>query len=921
MTATSRRGPQAATGEAPLIIRFAEIEEGDLPLVGAKGYNLGRLLRAGFPVPDGFCLTTHAMRSFIREGGLEQRLRRILEHAAGGQLQVHTSWSFLGETRRLMVETPLPPRLREELRRAYEEGLGRRVVAVRSSGTREDTEAASFAGQYESFLNVRGFEYLEDAVRRCWASIWRNRVLHYLGQQRVAPSDLVLGVVVQILVKAESSGVLFTVDPLTGRDDRMLIEATLGLGETLVSGRVNPDRYLLEARSGELLAAELGDKKLVLRAMYSRDSRGEERFGAGAEPAEEPEEAERLRRTLEPAVLRELVALGTGVQEHFGRPMDIEWARERDGRLQIVQARPITQLGFEPELGEWTDANFKDGGVASGVCTPFMASLYDRIFSETQTRWWREELGVLEPEREVDWLRVFYARPYWNVGEVKRLLMRLPGFVERDFDEDLGIARPYEGPGRVSRLSLVGLLRGLAVLWRGARVQRRYLQAAPAFVGSFLQDYERLDAVDLEALGRSELLERYARLLEEDYVRTESTYFLMVYVVSLAKLDFKAIFDRVQRLAGGALDYLALVSGLTDVAHLRPFVELAEIARRLRAGGAATGGDGGGGRRPGAAPGAAPPLPELGPFLKRYQHHSTRELDITVPRWGEDPSFIERTLRQLVQAPGGEDPRALAQRQVALYERARQQAERCLRRWPLVLRPWWRRRFFRALERLRQIAWWREEVRDCSMRMYWLVRKYTLALGRRLVAEGAIGAPEELFLLRWDQVLALARGEIAPEAARREIAWNRTYLRSFRNFEPPHEIGSRHRYEHGAGTEPDSGAAGGRRLLRGVAGSPGRCRARARVVRRLEEGDRLQPGEVLVTVFTDPGWTPLMSIAGALVTETGGLLSHAAVISREYGIPAVLACAGATLAIADGQELVVDGAAGTVEICAAEGGN
>ncbi|RME70352.1 MAG: hypothetical protein D6776_11815 [Planctomycetota bacterium] len=873
----------------PWIIAFDAIEPSHQPLVGGKGAQLGELRRAGFPVPDGFCLTTEAMRAFVRQGELYPRLERIIARLVEGGLDARESWAFLGETRRLMARTPLPPALRDALQQAYEGQLGGRTVAVRSSGIREDTEDASFAGQYESFLNVRGFSFLEDAVRRCWASIWRNRVLHYVGRQVVRPDDLAMGVVVQRLVKAECSGVLFTVNPLNGRDDEMVVEATIGLGETLVSGKVNPDRYVLSTRTGAVLRSEIGEKRRVLDPLASFDDEGREVFAGGLEERECDGATGRRRESLDEATLAQLVRTGRAVQRHFQRPMDIEWARAPGGDLQLVQARAITRLGFDPDEGQWTDANFKDGGVASDVCVPFMASLYRRIFSTTMTSWW-VELGVIPPGTEIEWLRVRYARPYWNVGEVKRYLLLLPGFVEREFDEDLGIERAYEGPGRCSTLTLRGVARGLRVLWRQRRMLRRRLEAARAVVAPFLERYEQLDAIDLDALGREELFARYRALIEETYVPLESTYFYTAYAVSVAKIDFKRLYDRVRAVTGGRPRYADLVTGLRDVAHLRPYVELHRLVAQARDKG-------------------LDHVPGLADLVHRYRHHSTRELDITVPRWGEDPSFLERTAEQMLRAERLEtDPAELERRQVEAYERARAALHEAFSRWPLRLRPWLRRRFLRGLEQVRAFAWWREEVRDCSIRCYWLVRKWTLAVGRALVREQVLERCDDVFYLRWEQLDALLRGQLEPAEAREEVAFARAYVDSFRRFTPPHEIGV---------PQPEtSGVPGQTRRLRGVGGSSGVAEGTAKVVRRLEEADKLEPGDILVTVFTDPGWTPLMSLAGALVTETGGLLSHAAVISREYGIPAVLACSRATQAIADGDRLRVDGSAGIVEVVA-----
>jgi pyruvate,water dikinase len=856
----------------PLVLALEDIKDEHASLVGAKAAALAALKAKGLPVPNAFCLTTEAMRLFIREGALEARLAEIEAEATGGKLSLAESWAFLGETRKLICATEIPERLRAAIGTRYRELLGGAAAAVRSSGTKEDLGAASFAGQYETFLNVAGENRLFDAVRRCWASIWRNRVLQYAAKKGGGARDLAMGVLVQRLVRADVSGVLFTVNPLSGRDREFLVEACFGLGEALVSGKVNPDKFVVDARTGALLREEISEKRARL-VPISRESAAEP--GLGVREVEIPE-ADRRRAALAPAELAALVRLGGAVSEKLGAPADIEWALEK-GEPWLLQARPITRLHFAPDFGEWTNANFKDGGVASDVCSPFMASLYDWIFTETMNQHWRA-LGLLPEDRKVQWFAVYFAKPYWSVGEVKRCLLSVPGFVERDFDEDLGLERPYEGRGRVAPLTIGAIFRGLRTLFRVRRLYRERLAAAKAFVPGFEKEYAAWDAIAPETLSQADLAERYERLIRDFYWRTESTYFLTVYSLSMAKIDFKAVFDKANRIAGGGLSYLHLITGLRDISHLRPYKELFELARKARRTGA---------------------RPDLGPFLRKWQHHGTRELDITVARWGENRAFVEEMLDRYLAQPEDEDPAEFEERQARVYEEERKKAAAALSGRPLF-----RRKFFCGLDRMREFTWWREEVRDCSTRAYWLVRRFSLEVGRRA------GIGEDIFFLPVEKALAAVRGEVD----RDEIDWNRSYLARFRKFQNPNEIGAAHRMGERGAAGMAAPAAEPRKTLRGVPGSSGRRRARARIVRRLEEAKKVARGDAIVTVFTDPGWTPLLSIVSGIVTETGGLLSHAAVIAREYGIPAVLAAEGATLAIPDGAEIVIDGDAGVIEI-------
>ncbi|MFP5502809.1 MAG: PEP-utilizing enzyme, partial [Candidatus Sericytochromatia bacterium] len=294
-------------------------------------------------------------------------------------------------------------------------------------------------------------------------------------------------------------------------------------------------------------------------------------------------------------------------------------------------------------------------------------------------------------------------------------------------------------------------------------------------------------------------------------------------------------------------------------------------------------------------------------FLHRYRHHSVSELDITQPRWDEDPTWVLQTLKQYVLAEGVRDPHEANDRQHALYLAERRRAEAHFHKRGLLGRIAGKG-FFAKLELMRTYAWWREEIRDRSSRMYALIRRETLAVARLLTKSGALQAPEEVWHLRYPEVIDLLEGAMSPEAARALVAARREEADGYRRFTNPNELGRRFKVA-GPDAPPPEGA------LAGIACSPGVARARVRVVKTIQDGHALRPGEILVTRFTDPGWTPLFSTIAGVVTETGGVLSHAAVIAREYGIPAVLAVPGATARLKDGDWVIVDGSRGTVAPC------
>lgn len=881
-----------------MIIPFSAIRPDDLPRVGGKGLRLGLLAQAGAPVPDGFCIAAEARERFLAADGLAAWIAERTGAAAAGREE-----AALAEVRRRFEEVALPAELAGPLRAAAAARLGATRVAVRSSGVSEDLAQASFAGQYETWLNVRGDAELERAVRRCWSSAWKPGVWRYCRDHGLDPRGLQMAVVVQRMVAAEAAGVLFTVNPVTGRDREMVVEACWGLGEALVGGKVSPDRYAYDWYRGVETERRIARKEIEVVPTEAPPFTEERPVPTGR--AERP--------VLAPAEVMELAALALDVQVRFGAPQDIEWVRA-GGRFYLVQARPVTRIAYAGIPGEWTTADFKDGGVSSGVCSPFMWSLYDFIWERVMPAY-LASVHLIDAEPARVWGDMFFARPYWNVGEVKAGLKRLPGFNERVFDHDLGIEVTYAGDGFISRTTLGGIVRGLRVLAALERSFRERLEYDRAYVVRQRLRLEDLARDDPAGLDRRALCARFRRLIEEDYWISESSYFLTIFDNANSKIEFKEVFDRINRDGRFDDDYLKLLGGLEDLSHLRPIAALWELARAIRQDPAA--------RRhfletPSAALAAAQRAGTAGPFarevaayLDAHGYHSTRELDITVPSWREDPTFVFESLKNLLAGEAEPvDPRAASRRQRAQFEAARDRIAAALTAgtWARFL-PLRRRKFLRLLARVRDFLWWREEMRDYSTRMYHLIRRHALAVGRFLVEDGRLDRPEEVFLMAFPDVFRALYGEVVRVDTRALVARNRQYLESFRHFDNPNEIGDRYGGERAR--EAAAPAAGG--AFAGIPCSPGRAEGPARVVADLADAERLRPGDILVTRFTDPGWTPKFGLLAAVVTETGGLLSHAAVIAREYGIPAVLAVEGATRRLRDGQTVRVDGGRGTVE--------
>jgi pyruvate,water dikinase len=747
--------------------------------------------------------------------------------------------------------------------------------AVRSSSLQEDSAEHSFAGQFTTRLNVTA-EEIEQAVMDCYASGRSKEVRAYRAQANL-PGGGAMAVIVQAMVPATAAGVVFTSDPVTGLDTQAVAEFASGLGEDLVQGRVEAFRYRYDWLDQELC---------------------EEPSAQAGEPPVRPEQLDQLW----PAIWR--------AQEYWGQPLDLEVAFSANG-VHLLQARPITSFGYAALTDWWSTADFRDGGVSSAVYPPLMWSCYDYI--------WRQALpdfligsGMLPRCRGGGSRRaggLFFGRPYWNLSMVKEAMARVPGYKESEFDSEYGIAGTYDGQGHVTRLTL-------ASIWTLARVgvtetiwlSRRRRQAE-SLKRDLLETYQ-LREVELEECGDDGIGQVFRQITEHDYQRSESTYFSQIFLNTVHQSLFKSALLKHTDTGG----YLALIGGLGEVSHLAPFARLWELSRVIRADQAEA--------RwwaetpPGAieealASGSAGHhLPELAEFLREFGFHSERELDLLTPSWAEAPSVVIAQLVATAQLPDECSPAVDAERAAAAAEEV--QAGLAKR-----LSAWRHKRLAGKIAGMRSLLWWREEFRDVSTRYYHLIRRAALLLADFYAREGVLEKAEDIWFTTLDELWSFQDGALTGPELRRAIARHRRYYMGFRNYLSDDEIGA------GLALAPaprsGAGAGGEEGILSGYGCQPRRVTGRARVVGSVAQIGRLEPGDILVTRFTDTGWTPAFARLGGVVTEYGGVLCHAAIVSREFSIPCVVGVRGATTSIPDGALIEVDGAAGSVSIIARQG--
>ncbi|MEV0380974.1 PEP/pyruvate-binding domain-containing protein [Nonomuraea sp. NPDC050643] len=859
------------------VMDFSEIDAGMLAEVGGKAANLGELTRAGLPVPPGWALTTEAYRQVaegLEIGGLETGGEGLAERA-----------------RRHLLDAPVPDAVREAIVTSYA-ALGDDVpVAVRSSATAEDLPFASFAGQQDTFLNVVGARAVVEAVRRCWASLWTDRAVAYRESNGIDHAAVRLAVVVQVMVDARVAGVMFTANPVTGRRREAVIDAAPGLGEAVVSGAVNPDRFIVHG--GEILERQAGDKRLAIRSLP----------GGGTERVETAPESAAGGLCLTDDQVRDLAALGARVEDHYGAPQDTEWAVDADGTLWLTQARPITTLYPLPETTRPGLRVYFSVNVAQGVMgplTPMGLSAF-RLISAGGAG--LAGHGPADPLDGAPFLAVSGERVWLDLTAAVR---SRPGRALLPRALTLGEARTVSVMERLfedPRLALAHtsrrpFLRGLRSFARRVHLPSRVLMAltrpgkALAYAARLGEELDGRLAVPGSATP-AQRLDHAERMLA-------GTFPVIISIMPIVVTGY-GLFALASKLSGVPVNEMGDV--LRSVPHnptTEMDLELWHLATRVEP-------------EPFRERSVAelvrlyqeerlPPVAqrEITAFLAAYGHRGVAEIDVGVPRWSEEPAHILGVLANYLRVNGGLAPSELFAKGVQEADAAIARVAARARR-----RGRWRAAVVRfGLGRTRTYAGLRELPKFYLVKTIAAVRRSLLVVGGHLAGLGVLDSAADVFYLDLREVrAALDGGDLRDLVAERRAA----YERERRRRHVPRVLLS-------DGTEPEALAApAAEGALTGTAASAGTVTGVARVV--LDPvGAHLEPGEILVCPSTDPGWTPLFLTAGGLVMEMGGAMSHGAVVAREYGIPAVVGVADATHRVTSGQEITVNGAAGTVEL-------
>ncbi|TGE35496.1 hypothetical protein E4K67_24510 [Desulfosporosinus fructosivorans] len=842
---------------------FDELDKNALALVGGKGANLGELVKANFPVPAGFCISVEAYKKAV--AGLEEKIHLVLDSVDWEKLDDIEEKA--GQIRTVILQEAVFNDLQVEIVEAYLSLSGERqpagaLVAVRSSATAEDLPDASFAGQQDSYLNVQGEKNVLDCVLSCWASLWTARAMAYRQKQGFDHKTVFLSVVIQLMIDSEVAGVAFSANPLNGKLEQILISASYGLGETVVAGTVTPDSFVLSKKDLSLVERVLGlkEKQLIKEP------------GGNNKLIDVPK-ALRERFSLSEEQLKELGQLVCRVEEHYKTPMDIEWAFFQ-GKLYLLQARPITTLK--------QDFSIKDS-LVSGKLSRVQQFMIDDIL---------EHYPEAPTPLDYSVVTMSYQSLLDSVADLGKV-SQATEIMTLSKDGDIRLNPPKIRPS----------VRTLAIPFRLFRKNTLKADHWRNTYGKNIKPFvDRVMAEDLVGKSESLMIEQFREIfdLARKVCDLRFYYIFKANLIPMTALSLilKLFSPKSHRpvltdLMMTALDYKTAVidraiNRLAVFAYQHPevrtvFIEedmnvfcgkpMKEIFSRL------TGGN--------------EFLLGVDRFLKEYGFRTEKMYQpFSGTSWLEDPA------RFLVIIKAALQDTSLEKREGIEIER-KNKHEQWVNSFSVGIKGPIKRIFERNYIKVRENHIIREDTVFALESLFTAGRKITGELGKRLVLWGSLKEAEDIVFLTKEEITEVFSGIIDRnsciqmiEVRKNRNAVNQTLWKEalYRNLD--------------SNVNSDK--------LKGLVGSPGMAKGPVRIITGVSDFGKLKKGDILVCPYTDPTWTPLFGMVAAVVADTGGPLSHAAIVAREYGIPAVLGTKVGTKFFQEGEVILVNGEDGSV---------
>lgn len=884
------------------VMHFNEVDRTSLPEVGGKGANLGEMSKAGFPVPSGFCITTSAYRDFIAASHKMDRFLDLLDQLT---LDQPDEISKLGKLiRDHLLTIPISQTIKFSVLDAWKIVGEEKAYAVRSSATAEDLPTASFAGQQETYLNVKGIDQLLQAVRKCWSSLFTDRAIIYRIKNGSGHRSVYLSVVVQQMIFPEVSGLMFTVDPVSGHRNIISIDASFGLGEALVSGIVSADSY--QVREGQIVKKQIAEKK---KAVYP--------VTEGGTVTKELAPELQNKQALSDDKILELTQLGQRIEKHYCSEQDIEWCLAGD-RFYILQSRPITSLYPVPKVyGNKLHVflSLAHLQMMTDAMKPMGISIFRGIFPLGKDSSSFPNSVIVEAGNRLflDVTSLLYNKPFrryfiWRIAVLDELMGdALAKIVSSEIFQQEATAN--KGTTKqvfdLFKPMLPLYLKGIPVIVNNLFFldPSGIIERATAPLEQIIDKYRHLimQVSGTERIKRVQ--ESMGKLLQElngSLMYVPLSFIVLPIANRLTRLWLGEDLD-VDTLSksppGNVTGEMGLMIGdLADAARKYPevvdYLERAEDSTFYQGLGKVKGGD--------------IFMAELDRFMELYGMRCPGEIDISNIRWWEAPTLLVPSIINHIKSNApGEHRNRFRQGRKEAQEAIQKLLER-IGKTPIgSLKA---RLMSRLLFIYRNSTGLREFPKYVIVRFFDIYRQAIFAEARILHQRGILEREEDVFYLYLDELISLLENRFNEDLKQLIDSRKRAY-EQYQKMTPPRVMTSEG--EVITGVRSDIEAPKG--ALIGTPVSAGIAEGYVKVILK-PEAAKLNKGDVLVAPFTDPGWTPLFYSVEALVVEIGGMMTHGSVIAREYGIPAVVGIENATKILKDGQYVRVDGTRGFVQV-------
>lgn len=863
--------------QQPFILTFSEIDKTTLPLTGGKAANLGELAKIeGIQVPPGFCISTIAFKKILEETpSINDLIDQLSQLKAADRTKIS---ELSAEIRKTIAGTPIPAAIRDEITLQLDPQTS---YAIRSSATAEDLPTASFAGQQDTYLNIIGQEAILQHISKCWASLFTERAVIYRIQNGFAHHKVQLAVVIQQMVFPQASGIMFTADPVTGNRKIVSIDASFGLGEALVSGLVNADNY--KVRNGELIEQKISSKKMAIYALKT-----------GSTQAQEIAPEQQNQPALTDEQVLQLAQLGRKIEAHFGQPQDIEWCWFED-IFYIVQSRPITTLFPVPEANDSENHVYLSVGhqqMMTDAMRPFGLSFWllttPASMRTAGGRLFVDVAPLLASPIGRERLMDTAGKSDPLIKDALMTVLEREDFI-KPLPEDQAHKNPklmppaMNQPPMESDPAIVSELIQKTQASIAALKQNIQNKSGSALLDFILEDIQELKqilsepqnmAIIMSAMGAAHWInEKMQEWLGEKNAADTLAQSVPHNITSEMGLELMDVADVIR-------PYPQVINYLQEVQDDNFLNELSRLK---------------GGRETREA---------ILAYLNKYGMRGVGEIDITRTRWSEKPStLIPLILSNLKNFEPGASQRKFEQGLQEALSKKQALLER------LALLPDGEQKVQETqyrIDLIRNFSGYREYPKYAMISRYFVYKQALLKEAEQLVQAQVIPDPETIYYLTFAELGEVIRTQQVDEQL---INQRKAEYKIYEKLSPPRVITSDGEIISGKYKRENLPPG----AIIGLAVSSGVVEGRARVIFNPEAAN-LEAGDILVTPFTDPSWTPWFVSIKGLVTEVGGLMTHGAVIAREYGLPAVVGVEKATQLIKDGQRIRVNGTEGYVEI-------